>query len=383
MKLLFTIVLGLLVLPSYGEEKRAKEIPVAFLFNDTQPFGLQEIGGSAPAALEDTLTIRVMMASAKETIDDSRWTFHSVDSIGNEIRAQREGDGTLKTEGQYVFVTYSIENLQKAPALIPPCPLFDEKGRKFLPIEHPIARKYLPAEYETQEPRVNAGIKRKQCSIYELPKGARPVVIEVVPLCMTANHKLFVQSGFTGKKINLSSLENDALALTNKVDTVKKTTASQSEKPFMVTMKCTRTENTEEKVGRAFVVRTLGYTVELKVLNVPQKGVSVKAFFIGESGNNKLMIAEIVEKEAEVLSTKASSFKVACRPVGENEKFDAGLELKGVIIQAWADGKLMQSYTSQYAWKKYAEMPDILTKFDTYTRPRQPGGKLFRRGVGK
>jgi hypothetical protein len=382
MRSLLAVICGILALSLYGEEKRAKEIPVAYLFSDTHPFGLQEVGASASAALEDTLKVKVTMKSTKETFDDSRWTFHSIDSVGNEIRAQREGDGTLKTEGQYIFVTYTIENLQKTPALIPQCPLLDDKGRTFLPIEHSIARRYLPAEYETHEQRVNAGIKRKQCSIYELPKGARPIAVEVVPLCMTANHKLFVQNGVAGKKINLSSFENDALALTNKVDTVKKTTASQSEKPFMLTMKCTRTENTEEKIGRAFTVRTLGYAVELKVLNVPQKDVSVKAFFIGESGNKKLMIAEVVEKEAEVLSTKASLFKVACKPVGENEKFDAGLELKGVIIQAWADGKLMQSYTSQYAWKKYAEMPDILTKFETYTRPQQPG-KLFGRGGGK
>jgi hypothetical protein len=132
----------------------------------------------------------------------------------------------------------------------------------------------------------------------------------------------------------------------------------------------------------------MGYTVELKVQNVPQKDVSVKAYFIGESGGKKLMIAEIVEREAAVLSTKASSFKVACQPVHQIEKIDAGLELKGVIIQAWADGKLVQSYTSQYAWKKYAEMPDIITKFETYTRPHPPGqgpgpGKLFGRGGGK
>lgn len=383
MRSLLAIICGILTLSLYGEDKCAKEIPVAFILSDTYPFGLQEVGSSASAALEDTLKMKVTVKSTKETLDDSRWTFHSVDSVGNEVKAQREGDGILKTEGQYVFVTYSIENLQKTPALIPPCSLLDDKGRTFLPIEHQVARRYLPSEYETQEQRVNAGIKRKQCSIYELPKGARPIAVEVMPLCMTANHKLFVQTSFAGKKINLSAVENDAFALTNKADSVKKPTSSQSEKPVVLTMKCTRTENTEEKIGRAFTVRTLGYAVELKVLNVPQKDVSVKAYFLGESGK-KLMIAEIVEKEVEVLSTKASSFKVACQPVGENEKFDAGLELKGVIIQAWADGKIVQSYTSQYAWKKYAEMPDILTKFETYTRPHQPGpGKLFGRGGGR
>ena len=129
-------------------------------------------------------------------------------------------------------------------------------------------------------------------------------------------------------------------------------------------------------------MRTLGYIVELKVQNVPQKDVSVKAYFIGESVLNKLMIAEIVEKEAAVLNTKASLLKVACQPVHQNEKLEEGLELKGVIIQVWADGKLVQSYTSQYAWKKYAEMPDLITKFETYTRPHPPG-KLPLRGFGK
>ena len=383
MRSFLVVICGILALSLCGEEKRAKEIPVAFLLSDTYPFGLQEVGATASATLEDTLKMKVTMKSTKETFDDSRWTFHSVDSVGNQVKSQREGDGTLKTEGQYVFVTYSIENLQKTPALIPHCSLLDDKGRTFLPIEHQVARRYLPSEYETQEQRVNAGIKRKQCSIYELPKGAIPIAVEVMPLCLTANHKSLVQTGFSGKKINLSAVENDALALTNRVDTAKKTTALQSEKPFILSMKCVRTENTEEKIGRAFTLRTLGYTVELKVLNVPQKDVSVKAYFMGESGK-KLLIAEIVEKEAEVLSTKASSFKVACQPVGESEKFDAGLELKGVIIQAWADGKIVQSYTSQYVWKKYAEMPDILAKFETYTRPRKPGpGKPFGRGFGK
>lgn len=382
MKSLITIVLGLLVLPLFGEEKPAKEIAVAYLFNDAHPFTLQEIGASASATLEDTLTMKVMLASSKETNDDSRWTFHSVDSLGNEIRARREGDGTLKTEGQYVFVTYSLENLQKTPAVVPPCALIDDKGRKFVPIEYPIARKYLPAEYDTQEPRVAAGIKRKNCSIYELPKGARPVSIEILPLCTTAFHKLFINNGVASKKIILSSGENNVSAASNRVEGVKKATVTQPEKPFMLTMKCTRTENTEDKLGRSFVVRSLGYTVELKLLNASQKDVSVKAYFIGETSGNTLMISEVVEKEAAVLSTKATSFRVACQPVGEDEKRDAGLELKGVIIQAWADGKMVQSYTSQYAWKKYSEMPDLLTKFEIYKRPHH-NDKQHGRGFGK
>jgi len=382
MKSLITVVLGLLVLPLLGEEKPEKQISVAYLFNDAPPFSLQEIGASASATLDDTLTMKVMMASSKETADDSRWSFHSVDSVGNEIRARREGDGTLKTEGQYVFVTYSLENLQKTPAVVPPCSLIDDKGRKFVPIEHHIARKYLPEEYDTQEPRVAAGIKRKNCSIYEMPKGARPVSIEVFPLCTTPFHKVFINNGVSGKKVNLFAGENVATAPTNKVETDKKTTASQIEKPFMLNMKCTRTENTEDKLGRSFVLRSLGYTVELKLQNAAQKDVSVKAYFMGESGGNKLMISEVVEKEAAVLSTKATSLKVACQPVGEDEKRDAGLELKGVIIQAWVDGKLVQSYTSQYMWKKYSEMPDLLTKFEMYKRPFQKDWP-HKRGFGK
>jgi len=94
------------------------------------------------------------------------------------------------------------------------------------------------------------------------------------------------------------------------------------------------------------------------------------------------MISEVVEKEEAVLSTKATSFKVACQPVGADERRDAGLELKGVIIQAWVDGKLVQSYTSQYMWKKYSEMPDLLTKFDMYKRPHQID-RPHKRGFGK
>lgn len=369
MKWSFIVALGLLVLPVLGQEKSGKEIPVSFLFTDTHPFKLQEIGASAPATLEDTLNMKVTLTSTKTTVDDSRWTLHSIDSVGSEIRARHDGEGTLKTEGHYVFLTYSIENLQKTPALFPQLSLTDDKGRNFLPIEYPIARRYLPEDYATQEPRVNAGLKRKCCSIYELPKGARPVTVEILPLCMTPYHKLLAQGGFGGKKINLASADNDAFAPTNKVEGVKKAVASQNEKPFLLTMKCTRTENTEDKVGRMFVLRSMGYTVELKLLNAAQKDVSVKAYFLGESGQNKLMIAESVEKEVTVLSTKPTSCKVACQPVGESEKFDAGLELKGVIIQAWVDGKLVQSYTSQYAWKKYAEMPDVLTKFELYKKP--------------
>lgn len=381
MRSLLAIICGILTLSLYGEERRAKEIPVAFLFSDTQPFGLQEVGASASAALEDTLKLKVTMKSTKETVEDSQWTFHSVDSIGKEVKSRSPSVPSLVTEGQYVFVTYSLENLQKAPASIPWVSVMDDKGRAFLPMDHRDARKYLPEEYANLEMNLPSNLKKKICSIYELPKGSRPVAMEVMPLCTTEYHKYFVHNGFAGKKIHLSSAENDVFALTNNVESVKKPTSLQSEKPFMLTMKCTRTENTEEKIGRSFTVRTLGYTVELKVLNIPKKDVSVKAYFIGESGK-KLMIAEIVDKEAEVLSTKASSFKVACQPVGENEKFDAGLELKGVIIQAWADGKLMQSYTSQYAWKKYAEMPDLITKFETYTRPHPPG-KPPMRGFGK
>lgn len=370
MRSMLLLLSGVLFSSLFGAEKPRKDIPVGFLYQDRHPFGLQEIGASASAALEDTLTVKVTLASSKKTVEDSRWTFHSVDSVGNEIRAQRDLSGTLRTEGQYVFVSYTIENLQKVPAQVPSFAMFDDKGRKFLPLDYWVARKYLPAEYDTQDPSVNAGLKRKYCSIYELPKEAKPVAIELFPLCGTVYHKMNMNHALSGKKVNIASNENDAFASVNSVEGASKTSSSRSEKPFMLTMKCTRTENKEEKISRALTLRTLGYTVELKGLNVPQKEVCVKAYFIGESGLKKMMIAEIVEKEVTVCSTKATSFKVVCQPVGENERHDMGLELKGVILQAWADGKLIQSYTSQYAWKKYAEMPDILTKIETFKRPQ-------------
>ena len=91
MKALFAVIVGIVSLSLYGEDKRAKEIPVAFLLSDTYPFGLQEVGSSASAALDDTIKMKVTVKSTKETFDDSRWTFHSVDSVGNEVKSQREG----------------------------------------------------------------------------------------------------------------------------------------------------------------------------------------------------------------------------------------------------------------------------------------------------
>jgi len=38
----------------------------------------------------------------------------------------------------------------------------------------------------------------------------------------------------------------------------------------------------------------------------------------------------------------------------------SGAKLKGVIIQAWAGGTLVSSWTSLSQWRKYADLPDIV-----------------------
>ena len=52
------------------------------------------------------------------------------------------------------------------------------------------------------------------------------------------------------------------------------------------------------------------------------------------------------------------------KPISEASYYNTsyGSKLKGVIIQLWADGGIIATWTSMPQWDKFAKMPDLQLK---------------------
>lgn len=326
-----------------------------------QPINTKEVGASAIAALNDRVTLKVTTPARPEPVNDSCWIIHSMDSMGNTIKAQHPKLDDLTTAGHFVFVCCTVENLSDEAAVVPPMILVDSKERRFSPIELGRARHYLPKDYNAiLMDQIQPGLSKKICAVFELPKDVTPATIEIYPLRLASTPNLILMRNLSGKIVRASSDDlNDLLAATPVPQQ-----SALPERPATVLLKCTRTVNTETTVNRHVKSRTLGYNADLKLSGPKQKDITLKAYFIGENQRTKMAIADTQDKLVTLTSDKPLTVNITSVPVNQNANLPESIELKGVIIQVWIDGALHTAYTSQYAWKKYAEMPDLLTQLE-------------------
>lgn len=343
--------------PCCAEER---QITATFMIPE-QPVNTKEVGASAIAAMNDIITLKVTTPARPDPVNDSRWTVLSVNPMGSTIKSQHPKLDDLTTSGHFVFVCCTVENLTDEASVVPPIILIDNKDRRFSPIDLGRVRHYLPKDYNPiQADQIQPGLSKKICAVFELPKDVTPATIEIYPLRLAAFPNLILMRNLLGKVVRASSDDlNDLLAATS--------TPLQNalpEKPATVALKCARTVNAETTINRHVKSRTLGYNVELKLSGPKQKDITIKAYFIGENQRTKMAIADTQDKLVMLTSDKPLTVNMTSVPVNQNANLPESIELKGVIIQIWIDGTIHTAYTSQYAWKKYAEMPDLLTQLE-------------------
>ncbi len=334
-----------------------RHITATFMIPE-QVINTKEVGASAFATLNDGVTFKITTPARPDSVNDSRWTILSVTSMGDTIKSQHPRLDALTTPGHFIFVCCAVENLADDASVVPPIVLIDNKDRRFSPLELGRVRHYLPKDYTPilVDP-IQPGLSKKICAVFELPKDSTPEMVEIYPLRLAATPNLILARNLAGKRVRVTGDDLNDLLATTPVSPQN----AVPEKPATVLLKCTRTINTETTINRHVKSRTLGYNAELKLSGPKQKEITLKAYFIGENQRTKMALADTQDKLVTLASDKALTVTITSAPINQNANVPESIELKGVIIQVWIDGALHTAYTSQYAWKKYAEMPDLLT----------------------
>lgn len=328
---------------------------------------IKEIGVSSPSKLNDRIALSVSMAGrqGESASLDSTWTLESLDSVSGTLKANTAEKTPLKTDGMFYFLTYSVENGMDAPLQIPIAIVTDSKKRKFYPLSavENDADAYIPeGMLYAEKDRLQPGLKKRFCAIYELPKDCIVCNVEIFPIRMT-RHPLYstlIKSGqLKGKTIEINTSANSASP--DSASTAGGKTEPATEKAS-VFMSCrAKTQKTTSNYSQK--TRVLAYSVDLRLNKPQQKDMTIKAYFIADDKDGDA-IADTIDQPITLQQGKSFSTTVESKPVSEGSlySYSYGAKLKGVIIQLWADGSIVSTWTSMPQWDKYAKMPDIQLK---------------------
>ena len=352
----------------FGDTTRTGKVVKVTLMVDTTPLrpSIKELGVSPRPKLNDKVELNVNMTSRQnnqEILPDSAWTIEALDCISGTLKPRADTLQPLKTDGMFYFLTYAVENNTQGPLTIPIPIVSDSKNRKFYPLsaKDNDADAYVPEGMLSAEKNIlPPGIKKRFCSIYELPKDCVVNSIDVFPIRMTRNplYGVAIRGGqLQGKSIDVRT---DVTAPAETSSNVSKTDASPEKASIF--MSC-RPKMQKGSSSTYVKTRVLSYTVDLRLTKPKQKDVTLKAYFIAADSDGDA-IADIIDQEISLPQGKAFSTTLESKPISEGSIYTEsyGSKLKGVIIQLWADGAIVATWTSTPQWDKFAKMPDIQLK---------------------
>lgn len=369
-----------------GTTGKVVEVRMAVDPNPASP-SVKEIGVSPSSKLNDQIALSITMADrpAESASHDSTWTLESLDSFSGTLKANTAGKMPLQTDGIFCFLTYSVKNERNTPLQIPIAIITDSKNRRFYPLSaiENDADAYIPVGLlYAEKSRLQPGLKKRFCSIYELPKDCVVSHIEIFPICMT-RHPLYstlIKSGqLKGKIIEINpsptDSSSDASTTENPVPSTEKVSVFMSCR--FKTQKTTSTYRQKTRI--------LSYSIDLRLNRPREKEMTIKAYFIAGDKNGDGII-NIVDQPVSLQQGKSFSTTVESKPISEGSgsllTYSYGAKLKGVIIQLWADGNIITTWTSMPQWDKYAKMPDIQEKM-RQIESKRPGEVVPRaqRGI--
>ncbi|MEI6645223.1 MAG: hypothetical protein WCP12_04215 [bacterium] len=325
---------------------------------------VKELGASTRPKINDHVFLRVSMPNRQkhEMMPDSTWTIDSLDSASGMLKAKTDEYSPLKTEGMFYFLTYSVENNMQGPLTVPIPIITDTKTRKFYPLSarENNASEYIPSGLlSAEKDLLPPGLRKQFCSIYELPKDCTVSSIDVFPIRMT-RHPLYstlIRSGqIQGKSIDIHSDATEPV-VTSSPNPSKVEGATDKASVFMSCRPKTQ-KGSSSAYGKT---RVLSYTVDLRLIKIRQKQMTLKAYFIAADLEGDA-IADVVTENISLQQGKGFSTTVESKPVSEFSDSSSGSKLKGVIIQLWADGFIVTTWASMPQWDRYAKMPDIQLK---------------------
>ena len=362
----------------FGDSTSTGKVIGVTLILDSNPEApsIKELGASPRPKLNDKVCLMVSLVSrqSKEAIPDSTWTIEALDSVSGTLKAKTEENPPLKTAGMFYFLTYSVENNTQGPLAVPISIITDSKNRKFYPlssVENP-ASAYIPeGMLSAEKDLLPPGLKKQFCTIYELPKECTVSNIEIFPIRITRHlgYGAFIKSGqVRGKSIGITPETADA----------ENTTVSSGEgstEKASVFMTC-RPKTAKGSSSTYVKTRVLSYTVDLRLAKPQKKEMTLKAYFISNDSSGDAIV-DIADQAIELQQGKVFSTTVESKPISEASYYNTsyGSKLKGVIIQLWADGGIIVTWTSMPQWDKFAKMPDIQLKMRNVT-PRSRGSLI-------
>ncbi|MEI7947465.1 MAG: hypothetical protein WCJ02_12255 [bacterium] len=352
----------------FGDATSAGKVVRVTLIVDPNPLGpsIKELGVSPRPKLNDKVELNVNMANRKnnqEILPDSAWTIEALDCISGTLKPRTDALQSLKTDGMFYFLTYSVENNTQGPLSIPIPIVSDSKNRKFYPLsaKDNDADAYVPDGMLSAEKDIlPPGLKKRFCSIYELPKDCVVCNIDVFPIRITRNplYGATIRGGqLQGKSIDVRP---DVTAPAEASSSVSKTDNSSDKASIFMSCRPKMQKGSSSTYTKT---RVLSYTVDLRLTKPKQKDVTLKAYFIATDSEGEA-IADIIDQEISLPQGKAFSTTLESKPITEGSIYTEsyGSKLKGVIIQLWADGAIVATWTSTPQWDKFAKLPDIQLK---------------------
>ena len=351
----------------------SRDVIVTFKKKNSYGGVCEETGKSQAATIGDTVTLRVPAEGDNKKAEETRWTIHSADVLGNRIKSTNEHfSGEMVTEGKFVFLTFTVANDSDYPVTVPSPVLVDKRGRKFLQSDKSNAQFYIPANTTLPfSQRIQPGLKELFCSFYELPINAEPALVEVFP-AMTESYAI-QRFEAKGKQIVIDeeqpvSKQGDVAA-----------SPSASDKKLNITLNATKTkQGGDSQSGYYSSLKTRSYTyqVDLRLLtaDIKQAPVTVKVFFTGAVSNNRNLVVDHQEKELTLDQGKNSSETFTSKEIQElrgayfyyyysnNSRVNArGAQLNGVIVQVWNDSGFIKGISKgDSQLKKYEESLDVV-----------------------
>ena len=344
---------------------------------DRSGYNFVETGTSANTTARDTAMIMVdnaVLDAPPNVKGDSSWSVESVDALGNRILPRREGMvEALTTDGKFVFLTYRVSNDSLAPIDIPSPMLHDQHGRTFTQTERGMAQHYIPeGTLFAGRDLLQPGFTKLYCAFYELPPNADPAAIEVFPSPVKPLLMRQIQiNGVrpTGKKIMLGSKATEPSPKSQQATPANETPSTDDKASLFV--RCSRLGQSGDSNNTWSYDRTrkrsLTYGIEMRPLGDQAMKVKVKAFFIGEATGSRDLVLDTKETEVSLEPGKIARAALQSEEIEEqtyssyyygNQRI-RGAKLKGVVMQVWADSKLLHGWSSQNQWRKFAESLDV------------------------
>jgi hypothetical protein len=346
-----------------------KTVKVTFVLdpNPAEP-SLQEVGVSPRVRLNDRIELNVSMERRQENevSADSAWVLESLDSISGMLKATNDAFPPLKTDGLFYFLSYTVENKSPGGSIVPAPVLLDSRNRKYYPlsaIEKNIDS-YIPSGMSSADKEhLRPEFKKQYCSVYELPKETTISKFEIFPLRLTRNplYPSWIRSGkISGKAIDLGP-EPTPVATASNTTTTKADPVPEKAKVFM---SCKQKTSKGTELTQRVQTRVLSYTVDLRLTKPQQKEMVIKAYFIATDPEGD-GIVDVVDQQVSLQQGKSFTTAMESKPVRERSSKNENTfftKLKGAIIQLWADGEIVDTWTSNSQWDKLAKLPDLQVK---------------------